>query len=171
MCGFESPICNLLSTHTPFMYKYSARQIWFPLPPIPVIHFLQLYGVSPAGSPISPSCCSVHLFRIYIQNSSKTYHFPPGEYWVNILTNSRWSRYVLRALQFCISQTLLWWNWRPTFFFRAKSEQKHPPKLSPSKTIHRREFLLCTFHEYFSSLQPWRSTCQIQTQMILCILS
>lgn len=126
--GFESMMYNLLSIHALFIYKYSAWQIRFPLLPIPVIHFPQLYGVGPhVESLISPSCCSVHLFRIYIQNSSKIYHFPLGEYWVNIFTNSRWTRYVLRDLQSHILQTTLWWSWQ-CLLFKVKAKQNPFPK-------------------------------------------
>lgn len=46
--GFESMMYNLLSIHALFdLHKYSTWQIRFPLLPIPVIHFPQLYGVGP----------------------------------------------------------------------------------------------------------------------------
>lgn len=72
--GFESPISHLLSIHAPFIYKYSAWQIWFLLPPIPVIHFLQLRGVGPLRKawyrpPAALSTCLEFTSKIHLKHT------------------------------------------------------------------------------------------------------
>ena len=72
--GFGSPIYNLPNIHAPFMYKYSAWQIWFLLPPIPVIHFLQLCGVGPLRKaryhfPAALSTCLEFTSKIHLKHT------------------------------------------------------------------------------------------------------
>lgn len=74
MQSFESLTCNLLSIHAFFIHKYSAWQIWFPLPPIPVIHFLQLYGGSPLRKvwycpPAVLSTCLEFTSKIHLKHT------------------------------------------------------------------------------------------------------
>lgn len=75
-----SLIYNLLSIHALFVYKYSVWQIWFPLPPIPVMHFLQLYGVGPLWEawyhpPAAQSTCLEFTSKIHLKHTI----FSPGE--------------------------------------------------------------------------------------------
>lgn len=65
---------NLLSFPALFIYKYLVWKIWYPLLPIPVIHFLQLYGARPLQAgwyqlPAALSTCLEFTSKISVKHT------------------------------------------------------------------------------------------------------
>lgn len=150
-CGGRCTALNPWSViyWAPFIYKYSAWQIWFPLPPIPVIHFLQLHGVGPLREawyrpPADLSTCLEFTSKIHLkhtifplENSKLIYLQIPDE------LDTFWGlcNFIFCKLHFDGAGEVYFSEWNQN---RAPSQNKAQTKQ------HTKEFLLGTFHDIFS---------------------